>query len=255
MNKTMGKKIGIHNISHVLLDIEGTTCPISFVTETLFPYASEHMGAYLQSKKDDPDVIKLVSELNLLWQNDNDEIAKKLFESLGDNNERSLINYLGHLIRTDKKATALKELQGKIWAQGYEQGQLVGPLFDDVPIMLQQWNQQGLKLGVYSSGSIEAQQLIYGYSNAGDLRPCFHYWFDTNIGAKQCSESYTAICRQMECENQHTLFISDSASELHAAQSVGLHVIMSQREGNPNQPDAQYLAIQSFEELALKTNQ
>jgi len=245
--------IEYRNISHVLLDIEGTTCPVSFVAQTLFPYASQELLIYLQAHKSDPGIAGLIEELEKLWQEDTNQEARQLRQTRKPSPAdciEALIPYLQYLIRADRKATALKDLQGKIWESGYSKGELIAPLFEDVPGRLSEWKEQGQCLAVYSSGSIAAQKLLYGYSNAGDLRALFSHWFDTRTGLKQSPESYSLIGRHMQCDPRNILFISDSASELDAAQQAGLQVLLSQRD-EIHPPQSPYQAIRSFHQVLL----
>ena len=244
----------VHCISHVLLDIEGTTCPVSFVATVLFPYASDHLLSYLSDNQLNPVVQGLIEELEALWADDQDPTALRLLEERERSScsqIESLTGYLQHLIQCDRKATPLKELQGMIWASGYAQAELVGPLFEDVPAALTQWREMGLSLCVYSSGSVAAQQLIYQYSNAGDLSGLFDGWFDTRIGPKQSPESYRKIQESLGCEASRILFISDSVDELDAARAAGLQVAMSQRDGEAASIGADAAVIRSFADLCL----
>jgi enolase-phosphatase E1 len=143
----------------------------------------------------------------------------------------------------------LKDLQGRIWRSGYNRGELIAPLFDDVPDALRRWHQRGLTLAVYSSGSVAAQELLYGHSQAGDLRALFSHWFDTRIGYKQNAESYTVIAEQMQVAPKHVLFISDAVSELEAADSIGMAVLFSDREGNPTHECGRFERISTYSEL------
>ena len=232
-------------ISHVLLDIEGTTCPLSFVSGTLFPYAARELGLYLERHHQDGTVQMHCQAVIEAWQQDSDPQARQLWNQAQtcDSVEVGGITvrpwhgsdiepYLQWLIASDRKLTPLKELQGMVWAEGYARGELVGDLFEEVPGVLQEWQQQGLVLGVYSSGSITAQKLLYGHSQAGDLCPLFSHWFDTHSGSKHEIDSYKRICAAMDVEPQHVLFISDSMAELQAAAAADLQVVLSDRDNS-----------------------
>ena len=249
-------KIQWEGVSHVLLDIEGTTCPVSYVTETLFPYASANLAPYLETRQQEADIQALIQELETLWRQDTDQEARDLLGRPRESAELSgvgeILPYLNFLIRRDRKVTPLKDLQGKIWADGYARGELIGPLFDDVPTSLRRWQQQGLVLAVYSSGSIAAQQLIYQHSNHGDLRSMFSHWFDTHTGSKHDPSSYTLIAETMGCAPQAILFVSDSDSELQAASQSGLQVVCSQREGDKSKDFRTYPAINTFHQIQFK---
>jgi enolase-phosphatase E1 len=243
------------NISHLLLDIEGTTCPVSFVAETLFPYAREHLEPFLRERRHDPEVRGLVTDVISQWRQDHDPRAPQLDPDLTSGDEEHeddplrVVPYLKWLISIDRKLTALKDLQGMIWKQGYENQELHGPLFNDVPAALQGLHQQGLVLAVYSSGSVQAQQLLYGHSTAGNLLSLFKHWFDTRIGSKQDPSSYQRISVAMATQPETILFISDVQSELDAASHAGLTVLFSQRPGNPQQDPGPYPSITSFDTL------
>ncbi len=244
-------------ISHVLLDIEGTTCPLSFVSGTLFPYAARELGLYLERHHQDGTVQMHCQAVIEAWQQDSDPQARQLWNQAQtcDSVEVGGITvrpwhgseiepYLQWLIASDRKLTPLKELQGMVWAEGYARGELVGDLFEEVPGVLQEWQQQGLVLGVYSSGSIAAQKLLYGHSQAGDLCPLFSHWFDTHSGGKHEIDSYKRICAAMDVEPQHVLFISDSMAELQAAAAADLQVVLSDRD-NSLSPEQRAISIQT----------
>ena len=239
----------IDGIEHVLLDIEGTTCPVSFVSTVLFPYAASHLEGYLLQHANDPQLQQLLKNVQQAWAED----AEAAGAGLVCTGNGSVVPYLQWLISIDRKLTALKDLQGMIWADGYANGDLQGPLFADVAPALRRWHRQGLGLSVYSSGSVAAQQLLYGHSNAGDLRPLFSGWFDTRSGAKGDSTSYQAISRQLDCPPGRILFISDANAELEAAHAAGLQVLFSDRPGNPQRVGAGFEKINSFSTLQLCT--
>jgi enolase-phosphatase E1 len=239
-------------ITHLLLDIEGTTCPVSFVAEVLFPYAREHLASYLQSHGDDPGVAQLVADVEQLWAEQTEPEAQSLRRSLQQQDRAvAVVPYLHWLIDRDIKATPLKDLQGRIWEAGYADGSIVAPLFVDVPAALQRWSAQGLVLAVYSSGSVAAQQLLYGHNQAGDLRNLFSHWFDTRTGPKQAPSSYALISAAMDCEPAQILFISDAIAELEAATRAGLQVLFSDRAGNPERDNGRFEKISDYSRLNL----
>ena len=238
----------IRGVSHVLLDIEGTTCPVSFVSTTLFPYASKHLASYLERHQHDPSIASLLEQVDAHQQSNTCPPG-------GTNptppSLASRVAYLQSLIQADVKLTALKDIQGRIWQEGYEQGQLISPLFEDVAPCLQAWHTMGMVLAVYSSGSVAAQKLLYQYSNSGDLTPLFSHWFDTHQGPKQKASSYQSICAAMATPPGQVLFLSDSPAELQAAQAVGLSVVASDRPGNPQQPDPYLPSVPTFHALTI----
>lgn len=235
-------------IKAVLLDIEGTTCPVSFVAVTLFPYASEAMAGFLDSEAGRNDGVRtLLKAVEEAWRHDADPAARQLRE----NDPADLVAYLRWLIQVDRKLPALKELQGLIWQQGYDSGELVSPLFDDVAGTLRRWRRQGLRLAVYSSGSVQAQQLLYRHTAEGDLSGLFEGWFDTRTGPKKESSSYGKIAKALALETQAILFISDSVSECTAAQYAGLKTAFSLRPGNPEYDPGTSPKITSLDEISL----
>ncbi|MFM7753676.1 MAG: acireductone synthase [Cyanobium sp.] len=262
-------------IRHILLDIEGTTCPVAFVSDVLFPYARQHLARFLTEHGNDASIAALLKEVEEAWELDADPSAQALRESLASTQQQPIrhpsrssikassssassahaidriVIYLKWLIQQDRKLPALKELQGLIWEDGYENGMLRGPLFADVAPALQHWQAAGLTLSVYSSGSRKAQQLLYQYSNAGDLRHLFEHWFDTTIGSKLEPASYEKICRQLASSPAEVLFISDSLAELNAANRAGLVVLHSDRSPNPNpnQDTGGFNSVRAFSHL------
>jgi enolase-phosphatase E1 len=235
------------SISHVLLDIEGTTCPVSFVAETLFPYAAKHLGSFVKSHGGEAAVAELLTAAEGSWKQDSNPEAQDLLADPG----ADVITYLQLLIKQDRKLTELKDLQGLVWAKGYASGDLKGPLFADVTPALRRWHQQGTVLAVYSSGSVAAQQLLYGHTTEGDLRSLFSHWFDTRTGAKQDVASYLAISEAMGVEDSKILFISDSLLECEAAHAADMQVLFSDREGNPGRDNGPFERIRSYEDLQV----
>lgn len=246
------------SISHVLLDIEGTTCPVRFVSETLFPYAAAHLGAFLETHQDDRTVQDLLAQVAQAWEDDPNPAAQALLRASTANTSPTarVQPYLQWLIQEDRKLTPLKELQGLIWEEGYGSGSLQGPLYPDVAPALRRWQAGGLGLAVYSSGSVKAQQLIYGHSNAGDLRPLFQHWFDTRIGSKLEPDSYIRIVAHLNAKPKGVLFISDSLGELQAASSCGLPVLHCDRsESRIGSVDCGgFESVQCFDDLDLLTS-
>ncbi|MEA1082440.1 acireductone synthase [Marinobacter qingdaonensis] len=219
----------------VLTDIEGTTSSISFVHDVLFPYASEHLDAFVRAHHDsDP----LVSEQL-------QAVAEKTGVA-GDDLD-GLIDALQGWIREDRKETPLKALQGMIWARGYETGELKGHIYDDAADYLQRWHDRGLRLFVYSSGSVKAQQLIFGYTTAGDFTPYFSGYFDTRIGGKKEVESYRNILAELGVEPATVLFLSDVEAELEAAEAAGIKTAWLVREGEL--PDTGRMVARDFSEV------
>ncbi|MEH2922676.1 acireductone synthase [Samsonia erythrinae] len=197
-------------IKAIVTDIEGTTSDIRFVHHVLFPYARGRLAATVRQHDRDPEIAQAL-----------DALRQELGQPDADSD--TLIAALNQFMDEDRKSTALKLLQGIIWRSGYHNGDFQGHLYPDVAVQLAVWRQQGLRLYVYSSGSVEAQQLLFGYSNAGDLRPLLSDYFDTRVGAKRESDAYRAIAQAIGLPAGQLLFLSDIRQELDAAQEAGWH--------------------------------
>ncbi|MBY0449652.1 MAG: acireductone synthase [Cyanobacteria bacterium] len=197
----------------ILLDIEGTTTEIAFVHQVLFPYARDRMDAYIQDHWQEEVVLTALSQVKATL------IEEGLNHPIDAPSELSQI--LVRWIDEDRKHTALKTIQGFIWRQGYETGAYQSHIYPDVPKALAHWKETGKQLAIYSSGSVEAQKLLFQYSIAGDLTPYFSDYFDTRVGAKQESESYILIARHLGCSPGAILFLSDHPKEISAARNAG----------------------------------
>ncbi|MCW7502842.1 acireductone synthase [Leptospira paudalimensis] len=236
-------------IKHNLLDIEGTTAPIAFVHEILFPYAKKHIHSFLKTyqfseekwkeilaeyEKDlsanDPLFVQKLSMDPSRSQNFPNENTKQLSKDL-------VPSYFEYLIEKDRKFGPLKEVQGKIWKEGYESGEIKSTVYEDVPKFLKQSIQEGKQNHVYSSGSVEAQVLIYQYSVLGDMRECFTSYFDTAVGGKREKESYLRIAKTLSALPSEIRFFTDIVEEADAASEAGMQVVILNRPGNlPQKP-------------------
>lgn len=233
----------------ILLDIEGTTCPITFVADVLFPYARKHLGSFLLEHRHQPEIQAIQKEAWLEWEQDQDPRSQELFRAVCKDykeHPEALVPYFEHLMNIDRKATALKELQGHLWDEGFAKGRLRADLYPETIECLRNWKKQGCQLAVYSSGSIKAQQLLYAHTVEGDLRNLFCGWFDTRSGGKKEAKSYTTIAEKLGASPSQIIFISDNGDECDAAKTSGLQPIFSLREGNPDQEPRQHMAITSL---------
>lgn len=204
-------------VKAIVTDIEGTTSSISFVHETLFPYASKALPGFLRTHQRDADIAAIL-----------DDVRREADNPGADCEE--IIEILQAWIAADRKATSLKTLQGHIWKNGYQSGDFSGHVYADAVSNLRQWAADGVRLYVYSSGSVGAQKLLFGYSDAGDLTPLFQGYFDTRIGHKQAVESYRKIVRALDLPANEILFLSDVADELDAAATAGMQTIQLVRD-------------------------
>lgn len=227
-------------IKHYLLDIEGTTAPIAFVHQILFPYAKKHIVPFLREYRFSE--IRL-NEIQSEYEKDSslrEEIFLTRFSKLDTKTKSDLLpfsseiipSYFEYLIEKDRKFGPLKEIQGKIWKQGYESGEIKSIVYPDVPEFLKKAEEEGIQNHVYSSGSVEAQILIYQYSELGDLRKYFTSYFDTAVGGKREKVSYENIAKQLESPPNQIRFFTDIVEEAEAANVIGMDVIILNRPGN-----------------------
>ncbi|KAI2626516.1 enolase-phosphatase E1 [Hypoxylon sp. NC1633] len=228
------------SVKVVLLDIEGTVCPISFVKDVLFPYALKVLPETLNEQWDSPDFAKY----------------RDAFPSEYSSSKDALEAHVRDLVEKDVKVSYLKSLQGYLWQEGYASGDLKAPLFPDVVAKLSGWRRKGLKIMIYSSGSVAAQKLLFKHTDAdpSDLSPQVSDWFDTvNAGLKTETSSYEAIAsKHPEYSPQEWLFLSDNVKEVDAAIQAGMQSMVVQRPGNaPLSPDVpqRLRVIETFESL------
>lgn len=204
-------------IEAIVTDVEGTTTSLAFVKDVLFPYARARMAEFVRAHARDPLVRQFL-----------DDVRKAAGREL---DEDGVIAQLIAWIDQDKKITPLKALQGMIWEQGYRNRDFTGHVYADAARNLERWHAQGLKLYVFSSGSVQAQRLIYGYSDFGDLTPLFSGYFDTTIGAKREASSYREISAAIDVAPEDILFLSDTKEELDAARAAGMRTAWLVRDG------------------------
>ena len=206
----------------ILTDIEGTTSSISFVKDVLFPYARRALPGFVKAHGDEPAVRK--------WL---DAVAA---ENGGVCRDEMIVEVLQGWIDQDRKHTALKALQGMIWANGYGNADFTAHVYPDAVPALRAWHADGLSLHVYSSGSVPAQRLFFGHSDAGDLTGLFSSWFDTEVGGKREAESYRRIAAAIGHPAGEILFLSDVVEELDAAREAGLETVLVDRIEDYPQP-------------------
>ncbi len=258
-----------------LLDVEGTIAPISLVTDQLFPYARAHFEPFLRhhiaalEHKGDALEPSDIGEGSVLWdlatlrlenRAERDPLSPQIMpdsvEEFGLDPQTAttapgyaiprILKYIYWLMDRDRKSTALKSLQGKIWKSGFENGELKGTLFDDVPDAIMRWRESA-SVGIYSSGSVEAQKLLLRHSTFGDLTPWVQAHFDTRIGAKTAAASYKAIASAMAVVPGDVLFLSDAVGELDAAREAGCGTRLVVRPGNAPLVDLHgHSAVESF---------
>lgn len=209
-------------VQAILTDIEGTTSSMSFVKDVLFPYARRELPAFVAARGAEPEIRQLL-----------DAVAT---EAGGICSDELIVEMLQGWIDQDRKHTALKALQGLIWEAGYRDADFTSHMYPDAAQALQRWYAEGLALYVYSSGSVAAQKLLFGHSDAGDLTPLFSGWFDTEVGAKREPASYAHIVQRTGMAPAEILFLSDVVAELDAARDAGLQTVLVDRLDDYPQP-------------------
>jgi enolase-phosphatase E1 len=221
----------------IVTDIEGTTSSIRFVKDILFVYAEQFLPDFVRKHKEERDVARQLRAMS---------------ESTGIplRNTEALIARLMQWMREDQKVTELKALQGMVWEQGYQRGEYQAHIYPDVPEKLREWQEQGINLYVYSSGSEKAQRLFFRYTTCGDLRLLFAGYFDTTIGAKQEPDSYRHIADWIALPPEDIVFLSDIEGELDAAAAIGIRTI---RVVRPQETDgvvkSKHKTVSSFDEI------
>jgi len=223
----------------IVLDIEGTTTPVDFVYQVLFPFARERVAAFLEPDQRSPACLEALA---LLRDERTDDVAK------GDSPPEAVVAYVHWLMDRNRKSRGLKMLQGLIWQEGYRTGQLRGQVYPDVPPALARWQTQGLATYIYSSGSVLAQRLIFGSTSAGDLTTFLRGYFDTEIGPKKVSDSYRHIAQSIGAPSDQILFVSDVIEELDAARGARMQTALCLRDHAADAGGA-HAVIHTFDEI------
>ncbi|MCC7248287.1 MAG: acireductone synthase [Lysobacter sp.] len=226
----------------ILTDIEGTTSSISFVKDVLFPYARRALPGFVRARGQEPEVRR--------WL---DAVATEHGTVCSDD---MIVELLQGMIDEDRKHTALKALQGMIWQDGYRNADFAAHIYPDAAERLRAWHAAGIPLAVYSSGSVPAQRMFFGHTDAGDLSPLFEAWFDTEVGHKRDAASYREIARRLNRAPGEILFLSDVVEELDAAREAGLRsALIDRREDYPAPREGEaahgHPRVESFQELAI----
>jgi enolase-phosphatase E1 len=228
----------------VLTDIEGTTTPLSFVADVLFPFAKERLeDACGISAGEDPRFVDAVRQLRQEHEAEREDGAKIPDFATG-------APYARYLMELDRKSTGLKALQGLIWEDGYRTGELKGDVYPDVPEALKSWKEKGIRVRIFSSGSVLAQKLLFGHTAWGDLLPYFEGYHDTTTGPKREARAYAAIAEAFGLPPGEILFLSDIVEELDAAREAGMQTGLFLRPGNKPVEPGQHPTYRSFAELA-----
>lgn len=236
------------NVRAILLDIEGTTTPVAFVYEVLFPYVRLHLQEFLQQRQSTDQLFTVVSEFGA--EHRADVVRGKTPPGWRDDSPaaelESVIRYVFWLMDQDRKSTALKSLQGEIWEVGYLSGRLRGEVYPDVAPALARWQKQQKRIYIYSSGSVLAQKLLFAHTTNGDLTGYLSGYFDTTTGAKRDPNSYRSLSREIDLPANEILFLSDVTAELEAAREAGMKTTLSVRPGNAEGESSWDPAVHTF---------
>ncbi|MEZ4458880.1 MAG: acireductone synthase [bacterium] len=231
-----------------LLDIEGTTTSISFVYDVLFPFARNACRRFLEAHWDHVDVREDIRQIGAdAAQDAANGLAVRTFGD--DPTLDEVVHSITDQMDLDRKNRGLKSLQGKIWRTGYESGEVRGHVFDDVVGALKRWHDAGIRTYIYSSGSVEAQKLLFGHSIEGDLLGLLNGHFDTAVGGKREASSYVAIARELGVNPSEICFLTDNVHEADAAVAAGMSAYVLDRPGNPDQPPHMHPVLQNFDSL------
>ncbi|XP_051128753.1 probable bifunctional methylthioribulose-1-phosphate dehydratase/enolase-phosphatase E1 1 [Andrographis paniculata] len=239
----------------ILLDIEGTTTPITFVADVLFPYARDNVRKHLELTYDTAETAEDIKLLRAQVQEDIENGIEGAVPIPSDGEKEAVIAALvanvEAMIKADRKITSLKQLQGHIWRSGFWNKEIKGVVYDDVPDALKKWHSSGIKVYIYSSGSRLAQRLLFGNTNHGDLRKYLSGFFDTTVGNKKETQSYIEITESLGVDNPaQVLFVTDVYQEAIAAKAAGLEAIISIRPGNGPLPENHgFKTVESFSEI------
>ncbi|HEY0378757.1 MAG TPA: acireductone synthase [Pyrinomonadaceae bacterium] len=237
----------------LLLDVEGTTTPVEFVYETLFPFARQHVREFLEQHLDSEEVRADAEAL----KNENLSDAEKgsgpprWLEDSPDSLVESAVSYAHWLMDRDRKSTALKSLQGKIWEGGYRSGRLRGEVYADVRPAFERWKRLGKEIYIFSSGSVLAQKLIFAHTSEGDLTPYLDGYFDTTTGAKASAASYVSISEKIGAHAAEVLFVSDVTAELDGARAAGMTTALCVRPGSREPEQSAHPIVRTFDEILL----
>ncbi|KND01422.1 2,3-diketo-5-methylthio-1-phosphopentane phosphatase [Spizellomyces punctatus DAOM BR117] len=233
---------GITPYATVVVDIEGTTTPITFVHDVLFPYVKENLESFLVENWDNEECVEKVAALREQAKKDVEqkvEGAMPIVDAAHPDREeicKSVIANVKWQMSIDRKIGPLKALQGYMWRSAYESGRIKGAVYEDVVPALRNWIEQGIDVYIYSSGSVEAQKLLFGWSVEGNILKYFKGHFDTGVGLKVEKASYVKISHEIKQAPERILFISDNIKEIDAAIQAGYQVAITNRPGNAPLP-------------------
>jgi len=232
----------------LLLDIEGTTTATSFVYDVLFPFARAHLREFLEASPNEAATRDDLAALRAERQAEKESGAPEWRGGAPAEALASAAAYAEWLMDRDRKSTALKSLQGRIWKGGYRSGALKSHVYPDVRPALERWRAQRRSVAIFSSGSVLAQRLLFEHTADGDLTPLIHSYFDTTTGPKAAANSYRRIAEALRVAPAAVWFVSDVAAELDAARAAGMVTALCVRDG-ATPPASDHPVLRTFEEI------
>jgi enolase-phosphatase E1 len=236
----------------VLLDIEGTTTPVRFVHDVLFPFARAGLDAWLDAHASSPEHLAIARQLADEHAADRargESVPPGMPDSTPEG-RAPLRSYVTWLMDGDRKSPGLKQLQGFVWEEGYQAGLLRGEIFPDVAPALRRWHEAGVRTAIFSSGSELAQRRLFESVPGGDLTPLIAAFFDTTVGSKRDPASYRRIATALDLAPERLLFVSDLEDELHQAVTAGCQTLLSVRPDNrPRSAASPFAVIHTFDEI------
>ena len=248
MSAFLSKRIPVSKYKVFIFDIEGTT-PIVFVSEVLFPYIKNQLGSYLTKNWENEETKSHVKALKEQAESDKQSSDFSDAPSIDVSSQQSVVDNVLYNMNKDRKMTALKQLQGHMWISGYESGELKGQVYDDAFNFFERIKQQGKKIYIYSSGSVQAQKLLFKYSTHGDMLPFISDHFDTqNIGNKLEKISYEKIIDKIGVPKEDVLFLTDNIGEAQASKEAGVDAVLSVRPNTMTLPESHpFDAVTTFD--------
>uniref|UniRef100_A0A2M4AS03 Enolase-phosphatase E1 n=1 Tax=Anopheles triannulatus TaxID=58253 RepID=A0A2M4AS03_9DIPT len=243
----------------IICDVEGTTTSISFVKETLFPYALKNAEEYLRKNWNEDATKTVVKALREQADEDKKADLEGVIPIPAEDSESIIPDVIKNVewqMSQDRKTGSLKTLQGLVWAKGYKDGTIKGHVYDDVQKAFEQWTESGRKVYIYSSGSVEAQKLLFEHSEQGNLLKYLTGHYDTKVGGKREKESYQSIVKNIDVLAEDALFLTDIVAEAKAAKEAGLNVVLLERPGNAELSEddrKEFAVIKTFSDLSFET--
>lgn len=241
----------------LIFDVEGTTTSVSFVRDTLFSYIRNNLYDYINNQWDDEEFKIVVALLTDQSNTDVRNNVKGVVPITEGNNKKDSVYFNVLWQMNEKRSTpSLKLLQGHVMRLGFKTGALVGHVYRDFENLLQTIYESDCRVYTYSSGSVEAQELLFEHSIYGNLSKYFKGHFDSGIGKKDDPESYKNIARKLKCKPESIGYFTDSYEEADAAAEAGCRTFVICRTDGLTEPkysESRHWTFKTFSQV-LFTN-